>query len=168
MTQGKTITLRPVTGADEAFLLSVYAGTRADELARVPWSAEQKEAFVRMQFTAQAQHYAAQEPAAHHDIICLDETPVGRIYLARRPNELHILDITLLPEYRKQGIGSHLLRRLQEEGASSGKPVSIYVENFNPSMGLFRQLGFHPVAEQGFHILLRWTPGVTPGISTSS
>ena len=46
------ITLRPVEEADQDFLLSVYASSRADEMARVPWSPEQKQAFVRTQFTA--------------------------------------------------------------------------------------------------------------------
>jgi len=149
----------PAQPADEEFLLSVYASTRAQEMAQVPWSAEQKDAFVRMQFTAQLRHYAAEFPAASHEVISWKQVPVGRIYFSRNADEIHILDITVLPQHRKAGIASLVVRRLLEEASTAAKPVSIYVESFNPSMSFFRQLGFQPVAERGFHVLLRWTPG---------
>src|SRR5689334_10366930 len=81
----KKISLRPVNTADDDFLLSVYASTRQAELVQVPWSPEQKDAFVRMQFIAQKQHYAATYPKASHEIICINEdaSPVGRLYLDR-------------------------------------------------------------------------------------
>ena len=150
------ITLRPVGDQDEGFLLAAYTSTRAEEMARVPWTVEQKEAFLRMQFAAQNQHYAAEHPQANHDIVCRDGIAVGRVYVARNPDELHILDITILPQYRGAGTGSTVLRRLMEEGAETAKPVTIYVESFNPSLALFRKLGFEPVSESGFHQLLRW------------
>lgn len=152
------ITLHPVEEADQDFLLSVYASSRADEMARVPWSPEQKQAFVSMQFTAQSQNHAAGYPGASHEIICRDAAPVGRLYLDRRAGELHILDVTVLPQFRNSGIGTFLLRQILDEAGGSGKPVSIYVESFNPSLRLFRKLGFQAVAENGFQWLLRWSP----------
>jgi len=150
------IKLRPVTAADEAFLLSVYASTRAEEMRQVPWSAEQKEMFVRMQYTAQKQHYAAVYPQASHDIIYMDETAVGRIYVDRDAERLNILDITVLPEYRGRGTGETLLRRLMQEAGASGKAVTIYVESFNPSLRLFERLGFQKEREEGFQFLMKW------------
>jgi len=150
--------LRPATAADDEFILACYASTRAHEIAQVPWTAEQKEGFVRMQYLAQKQHYAAEWPRANHDIICVDEIPVGRIYLDRREDALHILDITLLPQHRNQGSGSTLLRRLLDEASRAGKPVTIYVESFNPSLRLFERLGFRKDHEKGFHLLMKWQP----------
>ena len=158
MISSEKITLRPVTGQDDNFLLSVYANTRTAELAQVPWSPEQKEAFVHMQFTAQKQHYATEYPQADHDLICVDGVPVGRLYLARAADVLHILDITVLPEHRNSGIGSFLLGRVIEEARRAGKPVSIYIENFNPSLRLFERLGFHKEREHEFRLLLKWSP----------
>ena len=154
----KKISLRPVNAGDDEFLLAVYASTRAEELERVPWTAEQKDAFVRMQFEAQKQHYAAEYPKATHDIICVDGEPAGRLYLSRSTDALHILDITVLPQHRNAGTGSFLIRELLEEGFSAGKPVSIYVESFNPSLRLLSRLGFQKAEENGFQLLLRWTP----------
>lgn len=158
MISSEKITLQPVSGQDDDFLLSVYAGIRAAELAQVPWSPEQKDAFVRMQFNAQKQHYAAEYPRANHDLICLDGLPVGRIYLNRGADGFHILDITVLPEHRNSGIGSFLLGRIIAEARGAGKPISIYVENFNPSVRLFERLGFHKDKEHGFQLLLKWSP----------
>ena len=152
------ITLRPATEADDQFIFSCYASTRAQELAQLPWTAEQREAFVRMQYTAQKNHYAAEAPRASHDVIYVDEMPVGRIYLDRREDALHILDITVLPQHRNQGTGSLLLRRLLDEAGKLGKPVTIYVESFNPSLRLFERLGFRKDHEKGFHLLMKRQP----------
>ena len=63
MAAGK-VTLRPVQDSDDEFLLKVYGSTREQEMAQVPWTAEQKQQFVRMQYEAQKNHYAAQHPHA--------------------------------------------------------------------------------------------------------
>jgi ribosomal protein S18 acetylase RimI-like enzyme len=160
VSQGRRITLRPVEVADEAFLLQVYTGTRTQELALVPWNDEQKAAFVRMQFEAQRRHYAAEFPGAAHNIICHNEIPVGRLYVARLPEVLHIADITVLPQHRNAGIGSYLLGELLREAAQAGKPVRIYVESFNPSLRLFERLGFLKTKENGFHFLMEWNDRV--------
>ncbi len=152
------ITLRPVTAAYQDFLLTAYASTRAAEMAMVPWSAEQKDAFVKSQFAAQARHYAAEYPQASHEVICCDGVAAGRLYLDRRAQELHILDVTVLPEFRNAGIGSFVLRRILDEASGCGKAVTIYVESFNPSLNLFRKLGFQLSSQDGFQILLRWLP----------
>lgn len=152
------ITLRPASPADDDFLLSVYASTRALEMAMVPWTPEQKDAFIRMQFAAQKQHYAAEFPQANHDIICVQGVPVGRIYLDRTKDAFHILDLTVLPERRNQGAGTYLLRQIMEEASQSSKAVSINVENFNPSLRLFERLGFQRASENGFQFLMRWQP----------
>jgi ribosomal protein S18 acetylase RimI-like enzyme len=156
VSSGVEVTLRPVTASDDELLLSLYASTRAAELAQVPWSPEQKDAFVKMQYAAQKRHYAAEYPQASHQVICDGAIPVGRLYLARGDQAFHILDITVLPQQRKRGVGSTVLRRIMDEARQAGKPVTIHVENFNPSLELFRHLGFHTAAEQGFQSLLRW------------
>ena len=149
-----TISLRPVEAADEAFLIRLYAGTRAEEMALVPWSEEQKNAFVLSQFQAQQQYYRKTYPDASHDIILSDVRKVGRLYVGRLPTEIRIVDITVISPERNRGIGTHLLKRLMTEAASVHKPLRIYVESFNPSMRLFQRLGFLKVEEQGIHILM--------------
>lgn len=151
------ITLRPVCPDDHDFLLEVYAGTRAEELALVPWTNEQRQAFIRMQFTAQQDHYAKTYPAASHDIIVSDNRQVGRLYVARLDHEIRIVDITVLPSERNGGIGSYLIKQLLDEAKRTGKITRIYVEEFNPSLHLFERLGFLRSDQHGIHVLMEWT-----------
>ena len=142
--------------SDSEFLLKVYGSTREQEMAQVPWTAEQKQQFLRMQWQAQASHYAAQHPKASHEVICLEGDAAGRLYLDRSGEKFHILDITLLPEYRNRGAGSFLLRQIMAEAKEAGKPVTIYVETYNPSLQLFQRMGFTPIQQEGLHLLLQY------------
>src|SRR5215472_8931557 len=124
-----SITLRDVVADDEAFLLEVYASSREQEMALVPWTDDQRKAFLRMQAQAQDTYYRAQFPSATHQIILADDVAVGRLYVLRRDPEISILDITLLTQYRGQGIGGTVLRDILSEARAGGKTVSIYVES---------------------------------------
>ena len=148
------VTLRPATPDDEAFLLEVYSSTRADEMARVPWTDAQREAFLKMQFEAQQLHYRTHNPTATHDIILQDNRPIGRLYVARREQEIRIMDITLLPAHRNQGIGTPLIKELMAEAEAAGKPLTIWVESFNPSLRLFERLGFSQAETDGINCLM--------------
>lgn len=150
------VTLRPVTTEDDAFLLEVYSSTRAEELAQVPWDATQRETFLKMQFAAQQLHYRTHNPHATHDLILLDAQAVGRLYVSRREREIRILDITLLPKHRGQGIGTPLIEELMKEAKQADQPLTIYVESYNPSRRLFERLGFSKIEDDGVNYLMEW------------
>jgi ribosomal protein S18 acetylase RimI-like enzyme len=152
------VTLRPVEAGDEPFLLEVYAGTRADELAQVPWTDEQKRAFVAQQFAAQSAHYAEHYDGLSRDVILVDEEPAGRLLVARWSEEIRIVDIALLPGFRGQGTGEGLLRGLMAEAEAAGKRLSIHVEIHNPAMRLYERLGFRHVGDAGIHLLMAIDP----------
>ena len=152
------VRLRPVTGADAPFLLAVYAGTRAEELAPVPWSDEQKLAFVTQQFTAQTAHYAQHYAGMTSDVILVDEVPAGRLLVARWEREIRIVDITVLPAFRGAGVGSQLLGELMDEARTAGTALSIHVERQNRAMALYERLGFRPVGEEGVYLRMEWVP----------
>jgi ribosomal protein S18 acetylase RimI-like enzyme len=152
------VTLRPVDAGDERFLLRVYAGTREEELAPVPWSAEQKAAFVAQQFAAQSAHYAEHYAGLTADVILLGGVPAGRLLVARWAEEIRIVDISILPEFRGGGAGSALLRELLAEAEAAGKRLSIHVERENRALGLYERLGFRPVGEHGVHLRMEWDP----------
>src|SRR5207237_1281307 len=141
--------LRPITAEDDSFLAGVYASTRAEELVPTGWSDEEKAIFCRRQFDAQTAHYRENYPGASFQVIERDGEPVGRLYVARWEKEIRIIDITLLPEFRGTGIGTKLLRDLQEEARVAGKSLTIHVERFNHAMGLYQRLGFEQVEDKG-------------------
>lgn len=153
------VALRPVRLSDEPFLLRVYAGTRAEELARVPWSPEQKAAFVAQQFAAQTAHYAQHYDGMSADVILVDDEPAGRLLVARWAGEIRIVDISILPEVRGRGAGTVLLRQLLDEAAAAGKRLSIHVERENRAVGLYERLGFQPVGEHTVvYLRMEWAP----------
>lgn len=163
-----TITLRPIAQEDADFLLRVYRSTREDELATVDWSEEQKDWFVRMQFNAQHAWYQEHYVGASFDVILVDGLPAGRLYVHRREREIRLVDIAFLPEFRNRGLGTALLRDLQGEAESAGKPLTIHVEKYNPAMRLYERLGFTRIGETGPYDLMEWKPASTQSRSPSA
>jgi RimJ/RimL family protein N-acetyltransferase len=151
--------LRAVRAEDREFLLALYAAVREEELRQVDWSPAQKEAFLRQQFDAQDHHYRTNYSGATLDIVMLDRAPIGRLYIARWPSEIRIMDIALTPELRGAGVGTRLLRAVIAEADEARKKVSIHVERFNPALRLYERLGFVPVAEHGVYLLLERSVG---------
>ena len=150
------IRLKPIRPGDEEFLYQVYASTRMDEMAMVDWSKEQIESFLRMQFNAQHKYYQENYVGSRFDIILKNKTSVGRLYVARWEKEVRIIDIALLPEFRRKGIGSKLLKDIMAEAANDDKPVSIHVEHNNPALSLYQMLGFHQIDDTGVYFLMEW------------
>lgn len=153
-----SVALRPMGSADMQFLLELYATTRADELALVDWTVEQKAAFVQHQFAAQHAHWQENYTDTSWDIIVSEDRPIGRLYVARWQDEIRIVDIALLPEHRGAGIGTALMRSLFDEADESGRKVTVHVEVFNPARRLYERLGFVPAAEVGVYLLMERLP----------
>jgi ribosomal protein S18 acetylase RimI-like enzyme len=159
MSPTEVITTRAIRPEDEPFLRRVYAGTREEELAVVPWSIDQKDAFLRMQFDAQHRYYQDQFPDASFDVILREDRPVGRLYVDRRDDEIRIIDIALVPEARGGGIGGLLLSDLIAEAGSARKPIRIHVERANRALSLYQRLGFSEIGQTDFYYLMEWNPG---------
>ncbi len=151
------VSLRPSAASDEEFLLSVYASTRLDEMALVPWTQEQKAAFVQMQFRAQRQSYLTQYPQAQYYTIEQGSQRIGRMIVDRSRPTILLMDITLLPEYRNAGIGTALLRELQDEAMQGGRELRLHVETFNPALRLYQRLGFQCISESGIYLEMEWS-----------
>ena len=157
LTSRGPVHLRPATDDDREFLMGLYGSVRAEELAMVTWEEGQREAFVRMQFDAQDTEYRRINPNGTFDVIELQGRPVGRLYVDRRPAEIRIVDISLLPEFRGAGIGGGLLDDLMREAAASGRRLTIHVEITNRAESLYTRLGFVEAARQGPYRRMEWT-----------
>lgn len=148
------VSLRPLAPEDEPFLLRVYASTRAEELALFPWSEEQKDEFVRSQYRAQQAHYGANHPDASFQVVLVDGSPAGRLYVRRSDDGIHLLDIALLPEHRGAGIGTALLEGLIAEADERTVRITAHVERNNRALALYRRLGFRQIADRDVYLLI--------------
>lgn len=148
--------LREEDESDLPFLIDLYASTRADELARVPWPEAQKRAFLEHQFALQREQYRQHYPGAEWLVLERDGAPVGRLYLRRGGDEVRLMDIALVTTLRGTGLGTLLTQRLLQWADALGVAVSLHVEPFNPAYRMYRRFGFAYVRSTGvYHFLQR-------------
>lgn len=150
--------LRLETAEDLNFLGRLYVSTRWEELQQTGWTDAQKQAFLQQQFSCQYTHYQLHYADAVRGILEQNGVPCGRLYLQQVPDDLRIVDISLLPEWRGQGIGAALIGTVFELARSRRSIVSIHVESFNPARRLYDRLGFQEVADLGVYRRMHWTP----------
>lgn len=150
--------LTPVAPSDDSVLYEIYVSSRAEELKSVPWTDEVRRAFLESQFQAQNRHYFSEYPQGSFNLIELENQTVGRLYKTELDDEIRILDITILPGFRSRGIGTLLLSEILADGEIRQKPVSIYIETYNPSRTLFSRLGFQSVSDDGVYCLWKKMP----------
>ena len=156
-----TLVLRAERPEDEELLLSLYAGTREDELNLTGWDAAARAAFVRSQFDAMRRGYADAFPHAQFAIVEWKGRAIGRFVLDRLPGEFRIVDMVLLPDCRGHGLGTALIQQVLEEARQKRCVVRLHVFRGPRSPSPFyERLGFSKVAEDGPYDLLEWRPPV--------
>ena len=156
----KTISLRPIQDEDLMVLNEIYGSTREEELKQVTnWTLQEKQAFVLQQFMAQHEYYQKNYIGAGFYLIVKNKTPIGRLYIHENYQEesIRIIDIALLPNWQKKGIGRGILEDILAKGNSLKRNVSIHVEAFNPAKHLYERLGFEKISEtNGVYHLMQW------------
>ena len=158
--ESPSVRLRPVTPGDDEFLLEVYGASRADEMALVTWwTDEQKRFFLKSQLDAQRGEYEKRFPAADYSVILVNDQPAGRLWVARTPEQIRLLDIALLPAFRRRGIGAVLLHRLIEESEAKGLPLRHMVFELNPdAVRFYERLGFALLEQHGAYLEMERVP----------
>jgi ribosomal protein S18 acetylase RimI-like enzyme len=154
-----SVSLRPATPADREFMVAVYGGTRAQELAQVAWDEGQKEAFVRWQFERQEEEYKQRYPDARYDVILVDGVPAGRMWVGVDDKQIRLLDIAIVPEFQNRGVGSQLLRQLMVEAKQANKVLRhmVFVLNDNAHR-FYERLGFVTIEDLGGYKHMEWVP----------
>ena len=148
--KGGKLDLRPVTKEDEPFLVALYGSTREAELSQVEWQEGQRDVFVRWQFEMQRREYDARFPDARYQLILIDGEPAGRFWVGEDDEEIRLLDIALLPQFQKRGVGTILLRELMKEADGAGKRLRhmVFVLNDNAHR-FYERLGFVVIEDVG-------------------
>ena len=157
---GAKVVLRPAGASDYEGLVRIYASTREAELAQVTWwDDEQKLAFCRAQYGAQKEEYDARFPEAEYDVIEVEGRAVGRVWVGRAAEEIRLLDIALLPEARRRGLGAAIVGALIEEARASGKRLRHMVFMLNTDARRFyERLGFRVFEDIGGYLHMEWAP----------
>ncbi len=156
------VSARPERLPDDGdFLLSVYASTRP-ELTGLGWSGKQQNAFIRMQFDAQAHHYRESFPDATYSVICVDGERAGRLIVNHADDQILIVDIALLPQFRRTGIGGGLVRRLLDQAGASHLPVLCHVLHDSAARRFWERAGFSAQGCDGVYLAMKRAPQAPP------
>lgn len=155
----RSLVLRPAQDDDLPWLHTLYASTRSDELAGMPWPQPTKDAFLAQQFALQHAHYLGHFRDADFWVLATPQAPVGRLYLDRHTDPHLLVDISLLPAWRAQGLGTVLIEHAQALARAAGAALALHVLHANPNaQRLYRRLGFLASGQSATHLAMRWQP----------
>lgn len=152
----KDISIRPITDDDQAFLRTVYGSIRQFEQELAGWNDDEWNSFMDMQFSAQHKYYEEHYSDCDFSIILYKQKSVGRLYVQKMKEEIRVVDIAILPEYRNKGLGTFLLKSILEEAQKSDKYVRLHIEGYNPAIRLYKRLGFYGVEDRGVYLFYEW------------
>ena len=155
-----SISLRPATTEDVEFLLAVFKSSRGDDLRELGWEEDRIDEFLDMQFEAQQRIDQNEYQQADNQIVLREEKPAGRLTVERRDHEIRCVEVALLRAHRDTGIGTLLIRQLQDEARLANKPLRLGVIRFSRAVSLFERLGFVRTSETGTHFQMEWLPDV--------
>jgi GNAT superfamily N-acetyltransferase len=89
------------------------------------------------------------------EIVLLDGRPVGRLWVAWTNGACVLVDMALLPEHRRTGIGTRVVCEVLAEADRRGVPVRVTVERTNgPSLAFCAKHGFAEVGADEIYLVL--------------
>jgi ribosomal protein S18 acetylase RimI-like enzyme len=156
--------LRPTCAADEALLFELFAADKRAELALFGVPPTQAEMLVAMQYRGREMTYRSQYPHAEDSVI-LDENgaPVGRLLVDRAMDRWRIVDFSVLPVRRGNGLGTAVLRNCLSRCEECGASLELAVSRVNRARALYERLGFRATREDAFMIQMAWGADLQAG-----
>jgi GNAT superfamily N-acetyltransferase len=142
--------------------LAPHEPSTRPELTGLGWPEKQQDAFTRMQSGAQARHYREACPDAIYSVICVDGEPAGRLITSHGDDQILIIDIALLPEFRRTGIGSDLVRRLLDQADAGRLPVRCHVLHDSTARRFWEHAGFAAQGSDGVYVAMERAPQARP------
>ena len=152
MTTTLAFALRAALPTDVEFEQFLYASTREDLR---PLGPEVFDGLIGMQFRAQTMSIRLDHPHAERKIVLVDDAPVGRLVVDASADEVELIDIALLPQYRNHGLGTSVLRNVFAMADRIGTSVRLHVEKQNRAIRLYERLGFVACDDVGMYITMR-------------
>jgi ribosomal protein S18 acetylase RimI-like enzyme len=155
---GRLTYLRPCTASDDAFLYALFSTTWESEVAALP-NQNLAQHVLRIQHIAQERRFASRYPGHDRFVVLVDDRPAGRLYVHQSGLSMHVVDLTLMPEFRSRGLGSSVVRDLFEVAAQERQSVTLRVGRRNrQATDLCSRLGFSLVMVDDLDNHFEWTP----------
>lgn len=149
---------RAAEPADDSFLYDVFATTWESEVSALP-NQNLARHVLRIQHIAQERRYTSRYPGHQRFVLTEAGERVGRLYVLRSGSSLHVVDLTLLPEFRGRGLGTRVVRDLVLEASGEDVPVTLRVGRTNTEVTHFyARLGFDLVDVDDLDNYFEWRP----------
>lgn len=100
-------------------------------------------------------------------VIVVDGKDVGRLrterdtvaFDGRQVPRVGLRGLQLRPAYQGQGVGTSIIRSLQDEASAADGVMDLGVEHTNPNARrLYERLGFVPISTNDDEVEMRWVP----------
>ena len=156
MTDSLSISIRPLTLADEPFLWEMLY-----QALYVPKGGEphSRDIVKRPEISRYAQDWGNCDDMGVVAIDEIDGRPIGAAWIRLLTNEnkgygfvddkTPEISIAVVPEYRGRGVGTRLLVRLLTKAQTRYRAISLSVSLDNPAVRLYQRLGFESVGTSG-------------------
>jgi len=152
----------PAGPDDTAALADLFLRVRGHDLGAASWPEAIRDTTLRIQFEAQRRSYLQRWPSATTLFLLRGAERAGWITVDRTSRSIHVLDIAVLPELRGHGLGTSVLRTLQDEAARDGRPITLSVLRSNlAAMRLYSRLGFEAIGADELNLQLEWRPAAS-------
>ena len=140
------------------FLRQLFFALREPESRFLPFTEEQRLAFLEQQFQLQYHQYHRAYPDPSHLILTAPSGLAGLVYLASAETDqgpgLRLINFQIQEDFRGQGLGQALLAQMQR----LKRPLLLSVEKSNPAIGLYHRMGFAPYGDNGMSWAMVWQP----------
>jgi ribosomal protein S18 acetylase RimI-like enzyme len=158
------VSLRRAGPGDEPLLYALFAADKAAEFVGIGWAEPQYRPLLEMQFRGRAMTCLAHYPEAEDWIVSLEDgTAVGRCLLVKTNQEDRVLDLVVLPQWRRRGVGTRILQELMHQSLVAGVAFRLRVARGNQALRLYARLGFEVIGEDGISFEMVWRQRLEAG-----
>lgn len=146
ITEPMNFTLRPVDSTDFTFLYTLHRAALGPYVEKI-WGWDDD---------WQRMNYEANYRPRYLRIIQVVWQDAGMVSLAEYDTYFILRQIEVLPKFQRYGLGTAVIRHLQDQAVEAGKCLTLRVFKINPAQHLYLRLGFHITSEDDVHLTMRW------------
>lgn len=140
--------LRQASESDFEWLRRLHHASMRESIERIwGWDEDRQDAFFRKHF----------DPS-RIQIIQAHGRDIGAIEVERRSDAIFLADIQVDPVEQGRGVGSSLIRELQQEAVARGVKLLLQVNRANRARTLYERLEFLITGETQTHYQMCWLP----------
>ncbi|HUS62170.1 MAG TPA: GNAT family N-acetyltransferase [Acidimicrobiales bacterium] len=106
----------------------------------------------------QDEFFANDWSGATFEVLAWDSTFCGYVAVESRPDDVHVRELVIHPDFQGRGIGTAVLTDAMGVARERSVPVHLATFRLNRASDLYRRLGFVEIDRDETHVTFRWTP----------